>query len=882
MTTTPNRADITAYLEMFTTFAKATKIDGKLVLTGYGEDPHTGKKLPSQIKSFPLGDVSRMVDQAMAWTIKQQVNVYLAPVVMRPDLPAGKRGGKGDIVAVFALVADYDDDDAANWPTRVRIVPSWILETSPGRFQTGFLLDPSDYPHAEVLAKRLQLTAKCDHGTGDIDHVWRIPGTLNWPNRKKFKEGRSLEPVLVRTVLGGTGAVVAELRSVLVPLDESKKTEQKFKPRDGVNLEALITRYKLVVVNQQPWKDDSQLYELATCPFNPDHTRASLIEFADGGVDFHCFHNSCAAYGWAALRGRLAEMAVDLLRKLSSDDVKKTWFSFVDDLDAVGVQALVTAVSQLTGIGKNTLKQAIEEHRTEASRAAAAERIGDRTVISLYAGDLCRAATEIETVMVPRLTDGECIRVGECVMYATVESLHQAHQADRELPAVPTAHFKVMTRAKLLPLVERAAMARNEAGKFIDMPERVLDQILANPEAIPQVSGLITHPVVTRNGRIISDKGIDLDSRLLMHGPVIEGLRPYTQKEARRTIRKIAGRFLEGFHFATTIDRAIALAMLFTAVERKIIDSSPGFLPNAPQQGVGKTALVRLLHIVLTGTDLPVYTWPEKEEEVQKLLFAALLSSPAMVCFDNVGDGMTFRSPALAAAMTSATKKDRVLGFSRDASVSTATLFVLTGNNVQLGSDEASRIMPTRLITKDANPHKRTFKHPDVLRRGLEIRETVLRHIVGIIAGYRQSTDRIAQLSRFPQWDALVRQPLIWAGEKDVGEVFDLNVEKSPELGAYRALVIHLKRIFLGEEFTAARLVKYLNEDAAPGEEPHPLVQALWALRVKDIRNVLSVSHALGRMSDRTVEIEEEVWTLRRRMEHGTGWYWIKKGGSCD
>src|SRR5262245_13074217 len=176
MTAEPNRAAITAHLEMLHTHAKATAVDGVLVLVGYGEDPQTAKKLPSRIKAFPIGDVSRMVDQAMEWTVLSHVNVYVAPVVMRPDLPSSKRGGKEDIVCAFGIVADYDDDNAVNWATRVPIAPSYVLETSPGRFQTGFLLDPSDYAQAETLAKRLQLTAECDDGTGDIDHVWRIDG----------------------------------------------------------------------------------------------------------------------------------------------------------------------------------------------------------------------------------------------------------------------------------------------------------------------------------------------------------------------------------------------------------------------------------------------------------------------------------------------------------------------------------------------------------------------------------------------------------------------------------------------------------------------------------------------------------------------------------
>lgn len=884
MTATPNRPEITAYLEMLNTFANATEVEGKLVLTGYGEDPQTGKKIKSLIKHFPIGDVGRMVDHVMTWTVEEHRNVYIPPVVMRPDLPAGKRGGKEDIVTVFGLVADYDDADAANWPTRVPIGPSWILETSTGRFQTVFLLNPSDAANAESLAHRLQLTAKCDHGTKDIDHVWRIPGTLNWPNRKKFKEGRSLDPVLVRTVPGGTGAIVAGLESVLVPLEESQKTKQKFEARAGVNVEALIARYKLQVVNQQRWKEDSELYELEVCPFNPDHTRAALIQFDNGATDFHCFHNSCAEHNWAALRGRLAEMAVDILKRLSSEDVKKAWLSFVDDLDVIGVQALIAEVSRLTGIGINTLKQAVTEHRAEATKAATAERIGDRAVIQLFAGDLSRAATEAEAAMVPRLTDGECVQVGECVMSVTVESLQHAHQADSDLPAHPTPHFKMKTRATLLPLVERSVLIRNEKGQLIDVSERLLDQILANAKAIPRVSALITHPVVTLPGRIISKGGIDKVSRLLMQGSVIDDLRPYKQKEARRAIRKIVRRFLEGFHFATPLDRAVALAMLFTAVERKVLDASPGFLADAAQQGSGKTSLIRRTHIIVTGTDLPVFTLPDTESELRKLLFAVLLSSPAMVCFDNVGDGLTFQSPALAAAMTSATMKDRILGVSRQASVSTATLFCMSGNNVQLGNDEASRIMPTRLITEDANPHKRTFKHPDILRHALSIREPILRQVVGIIAGYRQSTKDIKPSSRFPQWDALVRQPLIWAGAEDIGKAFDLNIEHSAELGAYQALVRQLKRIYPnGEDFSAGRLVKNLNEEAIGGnEEPNPVAQALWALRVKDISSERSIGHALSRMSDRRIEVDGHILCLRRRVERGLTRYWVEGGAIVE
>ena len=190
---TPNEADITAHVGLLHAQAKASGAIGLLVLVGYGEDPTTGKKLPSRVKSFAIGDVSAMVKQVMEWTVIRHCNVYIAPVVMRPNLPPRSRGGTKDIVVVVGFVADYDDANAARWATRVPIQPSVVLESSPGRFQTTFYIDPAlDPAQAETLAKRLLAKAKCDHGTGDIDHVWRIDGTLNWPNLSRSSCGRFL------------------------------------------------------------------------------------------------------------------------------------------------------------------------------------------------------------------------------------------------------------------------------------------------------------------------------------------------------------------------------------------------------------------------------------------------------------------------------------------------------------------------------------------------------------------------------------------------------------------------------------------------------------------------------------------------------------------
>jgi hypothetical protein len=198
---------------------------GVLVLAPFGEDPtaidhktgEMGRKLNFPCEKFKIGDIERMLESAMAYEGCEHANVYIPLHVMRRDLEPGKRGGRADIIAVLGLVADMDADTGKIGKMPVK--PSYIVETSRGNFQPVILLD-RPYPPADVapLAEALKIATKSDSGTGDLAHVWRVPGTCNWPNRKKIERGRSALPVAVRFSEPFTGLVysVEELRVALV------------------------------------------------------------------------------------------------------------------------------------------------------------------------------------------------------------------------------------------------------------------------------------------------------------------------------------------------------------------------------------------------------------------------------------------------------------------------------------------------------------------------------------------------------------------------------------------------------------------------------------------------------------------------------------------
>ncbi len=182
------------YLTLLSERARQAIDDGlapansKLVLCSYGEN------LRPRIEHFRPDAVSRMVEVVEKWAEEDERNIYAPWCLYAHDLARGKRGEIQDIVAVLALCADLDNDKEG---TKVGIKdlpcdPSLVIETSPGNMQALFVLDRAlTAEEAKPAAQGLRSAVPAaDSGTGDIDHVWRIPGLTNWPKKAKRDRGR--------------------------------------------------------------------------------------------------------------------------------------------------------------------------------------------------------------------------------------------------------------------------------------------------------------------------------------------------------------------------------------------------------------------------------------------------------------------------------------------------------------------------------------------------------------------------------------------------------------------------------------------------------------------------------------------------------------------
>lgn len=844
-----------------------SKLDGLIELRAIT----TGKSIQCKFVSLADGAMLERLIHA-----HRDENVFFG-VATRKDASKGTLANCAWLPALFVDI-DYKHTPEAEARQRLSsfACPPSAVVSSGGGLHVYWLLRmpldlqaPTNCAIARSILGRLATSVGGDLAAAEPARVLRVPGTWN----QKYTPPR--EVIIER--LQPTHRYSLESFEAQIAPEAAALTSAQFKVLETIpDGQRNTTLYKTA----RSLKAKGLTSKAITAAIHEENAAKCLPPLPTEEVDRISRHAWTQPDRPEFARPRLPVLLARL-RGMSPEDIKVTWIALSEGLNAGTERALMAEVQHLTGLRLDTLKKALAEYKSSVQKKALMDRTGLRLTIEYHPENVSMMAEIAERATLSQAAEGELIDFAGVLARVVIQAMPWAHQADSDQVPVPTAQIDILNKPKLRPLIERAVVFQKTSEHRvtnIEVPDKVLEHILVNATHVPKVSALITHPVVTRSGRIVSTIGIDQETGLLIYGNPVDGLRPYSQAEAVEAVNTIADLFTEGFEFSTLLDRACALGMLLTGLMRKMLDTSPGVLITAAQQSVGKTTLARRTHLILTGRDMPVMTWPEgNEAETNKLVFSALLGSPPLLCFDNVGDGLTFRSPALAAMMTSPVKEERILGLSRVAKVPTTTLFVLTGNNLALSNDEVHRWMRIHLNSSHISPHKRTFTHPDVVGHALQIREILLRHAIGIIAGYMHDSEKIACLSRFPQWDAMVRQPLVWAGLQDIAKAFDANIEASPELGALSALLTGLSYLFGNKEFSASELIS-LNGM----EKPQVINEALRALHAKDTENDRSVGHALAKVCGRAVVIGstsgDRIFHLERRLVSGLTRYRVSKG----
>lgn len=336
--------------------------------------------------------------------------------------------------------------------------------------------------------------------------------------------------------------------------------------------------------------------------------------------------------------------------------------------------------------------------------------------------------------------------------------------------------IRPVSQPALLKALSAAAIwmrydGRSRTDVVCDPPARHITALFDSEgySHLPALTGIARQPHLRQDGSLVRDAGFDPATGLFGVFDARQFNVPDhpTKLQAQNALEEICGLLTE-FEFATPTDFAAALAGMLTAAIRQSLPTAPMFHYKAPQIASGKSYLQSITSTMASPGSLSAVAFPTTDEECQKLLLATLLSSPAVVAFDNLtSDIFPFKS--LCSALTEGHLTGRILGVSKTAVVGTRALFLSSGNNVDPVRDMARRCITVTLDPQVETPATRQFQADPLTMvrcnraRYVSLALTIVR--AWIVSG--EPRTQCKSLASYGQWSDWVRQPLLWLGKPD-------------------------------------------------------------------------------------------------------------------
>jgi putative DNA primase/helicase len=288
------------------------------------------------------------------------------------------------------------------------------------------------------------------------------------------------------------------------------------------------------------------------------------------------------------------------------------------------------------------------------------------------------------------------------------------------------------------------------------------------------LEAIIETPTMRPDGSILDSPGYDQETAVLFEPGTTQfpSMPPSASfDDAVQALAEIRDPFGD-FPFVAESDLSALLAYLLTVLARPAITGPcPLFALRAPTPGSGKGLLANVVSVIATGRNATIMTPIKDDDEARKRLLAIGLGGARTVVIDNVTG--SFGSASMAAALTTGSLSDRVLGLSQLATVPIRAVFALTGNNVVFRGDLARRVVPCDIDPQVEHPEDRpgsAFHHPDLLPYVAALRPQLVVAGLQILRAYHlagRPPHGKPRRGSFEAWDDLIRGALIWAGAAD-------------------------------------------------------------------------------------------------------------------
>jgi putative DNA primase/helicase len=414
---------------------------------------------------------------------------------------------------------------------------------------------------------------------------------------------------------------------------------------------------------------------------------------------------------------------------------------------------------------------------------------------------------------------GRLVRVYETPA-TSVGGVHRPHGA-LILHAVDVPHLsEIATRAA----VHERYDARSESYRRCDCPRRVAEAYLSRgswPE-LPTLVGVIQAPLVTPDGRLISDPGLDPETGIFYAPGPMPGWAPPPANPSRADAQTAIDGLLDlvqAFPFVSAADHAAFVAGIIGALLRRVLPSSPITGLTAPQPGTGKSLLSETIALLATGRRASVVSLGLDDAEAEKRLGGMLLAGDPVITIDNIERPL--KGDLLCQVATQQFVRLRPLGVSGMLSIPTTATICANGNNLSIVGDLKRRVLLIRLDSGLERPERRHFTR-DHLADVLARRGELIRHALVVVLAYLQAgapaIDDLPPLGGFETWDRMVRRPLCWLGLPDPLRPAEGLREEDSDLQAMRMLLTAWHAAFGIDPVPASEVVRSANEWQAHSE----------------------------------------------------------------
>jgi hypothetical protein len=328
---------------------------------------------------------------------------------------------------------------------------------------------------------------------------------------------------------------------------------------------------------------------------------------------------------------------------------------------------------------------------------------------------------------------------------------------------------------------------------------------------LPPLAGVVRQPYFRESdGELITQAGYDKIAQRFGVFDARQFVIPDPTPDAARAALALLEDLLTEFHFVAATDKAAALSAIFTAVVRPSLSHAPGFHARAPVFGSGKTYLCELIGAFAGPGGNAKVSYPTTSEEATKVILSLLLTSPAVIEFDDM-DTDWIPHGTIKRMLTAEKITDRILGVSKTATVSTRTLFLGSGNNVGPIRDLLRRVLTIHIDPRCATPATMTYRGFPV-DKVRQHRGKYVAAVLTIIQAWRKAgmpraaADSIVTFGG--AWSDYCRYPLMWQGQPDPATALLEQVRHDPDGDALSGLMTQWHSVFGSTATTVRKAVR--------------------------------------------------------------------------